>query len=29
MTLINTSDAELAAIFKTQKDAIAVTWIPL
>lgn len=29
MTLINTSDAEIGAIFKTQKDAIAVTWNPV
>lgn len=29
MTLINTSDAEIGAIFKTQKDAIAVTWNPI
>jgi len=29
MTLINTSDAEIGAIFKTQKDSIAVTWNPI
>lgn len=29
MTLINTSDAEIGALFKTQKNAIAVTWNPI
>jgi len=29
MTLVNTSDAEIGALFKTQKNAIAVTWNPI
>jgi NitT/TauT family transport system substrate-binding protein len=29
MTLVNTSDAEIGSIFKTQKGSIAVTWNPI
>lgn len=29
LTLVNTSDAEIGSIFKTQKGSIAVTWNPI